>query len=423
MTDRVFWKQITDRLRISDPNTIFLVTLFMFLADNIANFLGDVPVFAAYSLLLLPLLWFQLWTDEKLNRFIKVSAVIFISTFLVTNLMYGFNKRNISDLVYILLFITSYYYYDLHRHKIKPGVVHIFLIVVLLLFSFAFAGVNSMSFNQNKKIKDGIEFDSSKKITHDRDALDILEYNRDYNYGLFRIPHVATYFLGFLALFYGFIFLKKRQWYWLTMSILLFILMIFTGVRTFAAAILLALAIYFIRRKTIWIFLSLLIAALLLILFRFKIYFITQDTILEPFTSLVITIVDNFDRLSRALIWKSWLLEMQQFGFIDFLTGKSFYESVMANLENLHRPLWFHSDFFSIVFSYGILALAMYAVFFVKMFRRYAPELRSGIFPYLFFFTMLFASFINGMYYYFPVLILFMFFAIINQTEVRKPAG
>ena len=277
-----------------------------------------------------------------------------------------------------------------------------------------------MSFNQDKKIKDGVEFGSSKKITHDRDALDILEYNRDYNYGLFRIPHVATYFLGFLGLFYGFLFMKKRHWYWLAMSILLFVLMIFTGVRTFAAAILLVFVIYFIRRKTVWIFLSLLFAALLLILFRFKIYFLTQDTILEPFTSLVITIMDNFDRLSRALIWKSWLLEMKDFGFIDFLIGKSFYQSVMANLENLHRPLWFHNDFFSVIFSYGSLALLVYVVFFVKMFRRYNVEVRSAVFPFLFFFTMSFAAFINGMYYYFPVMMLYLFFIIINKMDPVK---
>lgn len=420
MADRASLKQFTGRLRISDPNTVFLITLFMFFADNIANFLADVPVFAAYSLVLLPLLWFQLWTEQKLNRFIIVSAVIFIATFVVTNLMYGFNKRNVADVVYILLFITSFYYYDLHRHKIRADVVHIFLIVIMLLFSFAFAGVNSMSFNQNKKIKDSIELNSSKKINHDQDALDILEYNRDYNYGLFRIPHVATYFLGFLGLFYGFLFMKKRHWYWLALSMLLFVLMIFTGVRTFAAALLLALVIYFIRRKTILGFVSLLIAALLLILFRFKIFFLTQDTILEPFTSLVITIVDNFDRLSRALIWKSWLLEMRQFGFVDFLIGKSFYQSVMANLENLHRPLWFHNDFFSIIFSYGILALVIYAVFFIKIYRRYAADLRSAVFPFLFFFTMPFAAFINGMYYYFPVLLLFVYFVIIKKMDPVK---
>lgn len=358
---------VQERWRISDPNTIFLVSMFFFMTDNVLNFFINIPVFVTYSMILLPVLWFHLWTAGKLNRFIVVSAVIFIITFVISNFLYVFNKRNLSDVVYVLLFITSFYYYQFHLQKIRFGKVHILLATVLLLFSFAFAGLNSGSFNKNKKITEHIEFKTPQKINHDQDALDILEYNRAYNYGLFRIPHVATYLLGFLGLFYGFHYSKNKNLWMLALTILLFILMIFTGVRTFAAAILLALTIYFIRRKTLRIFAGLIVVGLLLILFRYKIYFLTQHTILEPFTSVIITIFDNFDRLSRVLIWKSWLLEMQQFSWYNYLTGKSFYESILANIQNLHRALWFHNDFFSISFSYGVPALIVYIAFFIRM--------------------------------------------------------
>jgi len=408
------------KLKVNKPLFIFLLSVGVFAMDNVVNAFGSFPVFSTFSLIIIPLIWLQLWSNKKLNSFLIAFASVFVGAFLSTGFVYGFHQRSISDLIFILFFASSYFYYQSSFIKATPKWLHIFTVVVMLLFSFAFAGINSQSYTASAKEKKTDEYNAPKKVKHDNDVLDVMEYKRNYHYGLFRIPHVASYFLGFLALFYGYLFFKSRKWYLLLISILLFVLMLYSGVRTFAFVLAIAAALYFFRKRYLRVSVILILAVILMFLFRYKFFFLTRGSILEPFTSLIITITDNIDRLSRVLIWKSWLIEMQKFSWYNFLIGKSFYGSIEANARNLHNPLWFHNDFFSIVYSYGIPALAAYIVFFLKIYKDHENSIRKNFFLFVFNFSMPLAAFINGMYYYFPVLILYLFFVMMGISTNGK---
>ncbi|MCF8365670.1 MAG: hypothetical protein K9H16_07810 [Bacteroidales bacterium] len=332
-------KKIPEKIFLNRPSFVFILSLVVFVLDNVLNMFGHYPVFTSFSILIMPLLWLQLWAIGKLSRFMIYFTCIFIISFLISGFFFGFNLRSFSDLIFILLFITSYFYYRGNIVGVLPRRAFIFPVMVFLLFAFAFTGINSQSFNRLKKESQTQTYKSPKKVKHDQDALDVLEYNRNYKNGLFRIPHVAAYFLGFISLFYAFLFTKKRKWLYLFFSIIFIFLMFYSGVRTFAAAIFFAVIIYFIRKKNLWFFSAFTLVFVLMFVFRYNLFSITRNTLLEPFSSLLITISDNIDRLSRVLIWKSWLLEMQKFHWYNFIAGKSFYQSVVANGINLHNPL------------------------------------------------------------------------------------
>lgn len=417
MSRREHTSIIIGKLKNKNPLFIFLLSVGVFAIDNILNVFGSFPVFSTFSLLIIPLIWLQLWANKKLSGFLITFVSVFVGAFLITVFIYGFHQRSLSDLIFILFFASSYFYYQSSFIKAMPTWLHIFPVIVMLLFSFAFAGINSQSYSASAKEKKAEKYKAPKKVKHDQDVLDVLEYKRNYNYGLFRIPHVANYFLGFLALFYGYLFSKSRKWHLLMISIIFFVLMLYSGVRTFAFVLAMAAALYFFRKKYLRVSLFLILAVILIFLFRYKLFFLSRDSILEPFTSLIITLTDNIDRLSRVLIWKSWLIEMQKFHWFDFLIGKSFYGSIEANARNLHNPLWFHNDFFSIVYSYGIFALAAYIFFFMKIYKDHKDSIRQNFFLFVFYFAMPLSAFINGMYYYFPVLILFLFFGMIKMEQ------
>ncbi|MCF8365671.1 MAG: hypothetical protein K9H16_07815 [Bacteroidales bacterium] len=59
-----------------------------------------------------------------------------------------------------------------------------------------------------------------------------------------------------------------------------------------------------------------------------------------------------------------------------------------------------------------------YIYLFVKIYKDYREAITKNIFLSVFFFTMPLSAFINGMYYYFPVLVLYLFFVMLKiETE------
>jgi hypothetical protein len=413
-------KNILDKLLISNPNFIFLVSLAVFVTDSTINLFWDIPVFVPFIILILPLLWVDLYLNKKLNRFLTLFGFVFTGSFLITGFIYQFHRQSLSDLLFLLFFVTVFYHYKAHEKLLSIKAVHVFTVVIFLMFSFTFIGVNSGSFNKPVKEVESSEISTKKKVKHNNEPLDVLEYNRNYRYGIFRIPHIATYLLGFIGLFYAFLYKSQRKWIFLIVAGVAFLFMFYSGVRTYFAALLLAMAIYFMRRKTLWVLLAFSALGLLLVVFRYPVYQFTHNTLLEPFSSLVITMVDNIDRLSRILIWKSWWLEFQQFGWYNFLFGKSYFMEIEANIQNLHMPIWFHNDFLSIVYAYGVISLVFYVMFFIKVYRCFKQEIRSSFILFVFFTTMPVAAFINGMYYYFPVFVLFLFITLAGQLKTHK---
>jgi O-antigen ligase len=214
-------------------------------------------------------------------------------------------------------------------------------------------------------------------------------------------------------------FQKKMKWYFLIALLASLLFMLYSGSRTFLVAVFLAFTLFLVNRKTLIYLLTLFAALVLVIIYRFELHQIFKNTILEQFTSLVITVVDNSSRLSRLLIWRSWWYEIQQFTWFNFLVGKTYIASTKANLLNIHFGEWFHNDFLSITFAYGVLALILYLTLFYKIYHENSKIIRKNIFLFLYFFAMLFSAFFNGFYYYFPI---FLIFTFLYMVRVEKKA-
>jgi hypothetical protein len=461
---------------LTKPEVIFLSSLLIFSIDNVANYFVDVPVFVAFSMLVLPLIWLSLFLEGKKQHFLIAFSMVFLISAVVGNLRYDFSKSSIADLAFILMFATSYFYYKNQQSNLKRWPTIAFLAASILMFGFAFFGVNSMSLHTNEKnYKNlelvGISFDSLVKqgktieeiedklppnvnadslvraklktyfpnqqgidtmknigvgimpeIQVEKESLDKIENSRKYHYGLFRIPHVPAYFFGFLLLFCVFLIASERRWIFLIPAIFLAYLILFNGVRTFVVSLGLSVLIWFFVRRNIWFFVIFTAILASLIIFRYELFNITQNTILQPLSSLLITVVDNPDRLSRVALFRSWYNEIREFSWLDYLTGRNFYESKMANLKNLLSPTWFHNDVLSISFAYGIPATLLYILFFYRVYRDNIEVFRQNAIAFIFFLSIILTSVFNGFYYYFPIFLLYIFWLIAGKNQKTETA-
>lgn len=412
------------KIRLIDPNLVFMFMLAVFLTDSVVNFFINIPIFVPVAIIALPLLWFILWKQGRRNMFLLIFTSVFILVSIINNFVYQFDKKNISDLVFILFFPTVYYFYKLRPEKLLPRTIHVFFVVSLLMFSFAFAGINSGSFVEgSQKWIQQLEILKEKKaigemiITRESNKLDIIEAKRNYNNGLFRIPHLATYIWGFFFLFYGFTFHHRKKWYFMVAMLVSLLFMLYSGSRAFLVAASLAFVLFMLKRKTLIYLLMIIFALVLSIIYRYELHRFFENTILEQFTSLLVTVSDNFDSLSRVTLWRSWWYEMQQFAWYDFLVGKTYIASMNANFVNIHYREWFHNDFLSITFAYGIFALILYLTLFYKIYHENSKLIRKNIYLFVYFFAMLFSAVFNGFYYYFPVFLMFIFIYMIGVEK------
>jgi hypothetical protein len=457
-----------------NPNALFYAALLAFLVDNVINYYVNVPLFVVFSMLILPLLWINLIQNRSIPRFLLIFIPVLAVSFLAGSILYGFKKTNVSDFLFILLFATSFFYYQEHKKKLSIFPVKVLTAVVLAMIGFGFFGWHSDSINTKRgDYLDlelvGISFDSLKaqaipfdefaanfdesvnvdsllrtrlkKYFPNRPEIDTMqmfgirlapnihfrgkekikvENQREFRAGLFRIPHVAAYFLGALMFFYFALFRQNKSRLLLLFVIALGLLMLWTGVRTFLIALFLSLALYFVFRKSIWYLVLFMAIMFVVVVLRYEIFSLAKETFLEPFALLVLRMVDEPEQISRVVLIKSWWIEIREFGVMEWLTGKTLYQSKMANLANLFSPVWYHNDFLSVLYAYGAPVLVLYIVFFIKMYRFMLQSPVKSPLIYLFYITLVMAAFINGLYYYFPVILLYIFILMtqnLNKTE------
>ncbi|NCC73658.1 MAG: hypothetical protein EOM06_09700 [Sphingobacteriia bacterium] len=406
-------------IRLSNPGFVFLLSLLIFFADSVINYFVRIPLFVSWLMLLLPLLWLEIWSSGRKSRFLFIFVLIFLISFLINLFLRGFYRNNLSDLVFILAFPTAYYYYQTYKEKLGMDKIQIFLVIVVLMFSFTFFGVNSTNNNRSQEIKSEYSTELKRVIKDPQSKWNHLETNRLYHWGLFRIPHIAAYFMGYLMFFYGLLYQQQKKIRWLILSLVLLFFMFYSGVRTYIVASAFACFFYLLKKKY-WITLSASTClVLLMLLFRIKLHELTVNTFLHPFTASMITLVDNFDKFSRVLIWRSWWIGFSSFEWHDLMIGKSFLESMLTNLNHLHLGEWFHNDFLSIAFSYGIPALFVYLIFLIKIYLDNSKEIRRHVILFLAFWSFIFSAFINGGYYYFPVFYLFIFLIMIRMEREK----
>jgi glycosyltransferase involved in cell wall biosynthesis len=386
----------------------YYLFLLLFIIDSTVNYFYKLPIFVTGGIILLFYNLELLRRFKQLNKTLLVIVISFVIIAIINNIVYSFHIKNISDLFFILLFVTSYYLYKNNHHVLTVRMILVFLFGCLFLIIPSFFGINTWNSTIYMESND-------------------LEFLRLYNQGLYRIPHIGSYFFGFLSLFFGFQYSKTKKNLYLGLAILTFFICFYIGVRTFLVAAILSAIIFLIVGKYWKVLIIPSILIILSFIFIDNIIEATRGTFVFQYFTMIKTTMTNFSRLSRITIWASWYKEMSEFGVIDYLIGKTFIASHYANEINIKfldaniiskpKGLWFHSDFFSIIFSYGIWTLGLYIYFFIKIFRDFKVIIKRNFFIFTFYFSIVFSAFINGMYFYFPVFLLVPFVYMLTHSN------
>ena len=412
-------------------NLFFWFFLVSFVLDRIINYFFHFPFFVSTSLIILPFLFSTVRYKSPEKTWIYVLVFSFLVVTILNSIIYQFGVKNISDFLFIVLFIIIYFYYKNNIDHLKTFNVYLFLGLILFLFAFTFFNINSSSISNTDytnlfswDINSFVNSEQIKEIAPKNELIkwkanpmDILEYLRVYHNGLFRLPHVASYFFGFLALFFAFQYQKKKKASHIALMIISLMFCIYTGSRAVLAAFVLSMVIYLFKRKYIIYFTLLMALLLILAIVNDSILVLTKDTVFYQYFAFIRTTTENFTRLSRFRIWYSWWIEVREFGFMDFMIGKSYTNALIANAKNLDYKVWFHNDFLNIFYTYGIWCTGLYTWFFVKIYRDNRQQINQNIFLFVFYSSMVITAIINGFYYYFPVFLLYMFLIMIKQEK------
>jgi len=420
------------------PTFFFWLFMISFFIDRVTNYFVHFPFFVIAGIILFPFLLAVTLIQSNEKKQLITLLVSFATIAAVDSIVLLFDIKNISDLLFIALFFVTYYYYKNNIEYLKISTIYLFMALALVLFSFTFLGSDSSAYGysgnnkRNKKIEnrakvatneinnsiDDIHRNKNGTLQFDKHIkLDKIESRRTYHYGLFRLPHVASYFFGFLTLFFFYFYFKKRRLIYLLFLIITLSICLYSGSRAMVAALLLSGILFLFKRKFIIYLIP--IAVLVTIIVASNNYFLnlTRGTFLFQYFSFIKTTIFNFSRLSRYRIWYSWWIEVKQFNLFEILVGKGYINAILANQRNLNYRIWFHNDFLNIFYSYGLIGLSLYVGFFVKIYHDFKSLIRQNIFLFIFYSTMVVTAIINGFYYYFPVFILYLFFLIIKNEK------
>lgn len=398
--------------KIDKRNLIFLAALLAFTIDAIVNYYFPVPVYVIYLIVLTAVLLIPGVIPIRRYSHFLVICLAFGLPFTINTLRFGFFKEALADSLYLLTFFGAYYLYS--SEKKQPVVrsngklLSLFLLISLLLFLASFIG-----FDQN-----------NWGNTINTSSTDI-EFKRAYRQGFFRKPHIASYFFMFLA-FWSLHLLQLRKAAWWKFVFIgggLGAIILLTGSRTPIAVTMSAIGLYYFKTKYLR---ELLVFIVLCLLVVYNIGFLLnlcEGTVFFQYLSIIATVSENFNRLSRVIIWSSWWKEMQTFTVWEILLGRGFYSSILANMENVGYEIWFHNDAMSIIYTYGIFPLILYLWIFFEMFVRHARYIRSNIFVFMAYVSFVLTSLLNGFYYYYTVLLLFLFYHMIQLRMNGDKAG
>lgn len=449
---KIFY-DIINRVRNININLIFLGFLLAFTLDRLINYFIHMPVFVIFAIIALPLLILQNNFSSINRKWLTLFYFVFITVTVINNIIYQFHPKNIADLLFILLFFTFYLLYSSNHANFSAKWLHILSIIFIILFSFTFFSINNIGpifskTNPDKYVGPPSGQNSKEKLAESNSntiksktigktkktlisekflkslaspELDYLEYSRVYHNGFFRVPQVASYFFGFLAIFYFYFFWNRNKLLSLASILLLTFIVLYTGTRIFPITIILTTLLWFLIKPKRWLYLlATLLILTLMVVFRGKINYLTEDTFFHQYFTFFITAFDNLPRLSRIILWNSWFKEVADFGVLDLLVGKTYCASLQANLKNVFIAEWFHNDFFSIVYSYGIISLLLYIIFYLKIFLDNKILIKNNFFVFTMYFSMLIMAFLNGFYYYFPMFTLYIYFLIIRIEQSKN---
>jgi hypothetical protein len=408
-------------------DVLLISALLFFFVDGWINQYFHAPLMTLYAGIASVLMLANLLYQQSLPRIL----LLFLSGFAICNLYhwayYGFSFRSASDVVYILLFVTSFYHFDRYKAGIHPNRLWLISLVFIGMLAYSFIGLKSETWKVDKS--EQIEVSQAYLLPEVEESTGEIistiggriEKNRIYIRGLYRHAHVGAVLLGFCLLCFVYFRVSTKLWLQWLMGIVLLICTIFTGARIFFAALGIAFLILAIQRKY-WVPLIIFLVSIsLTVLFRFEIYDQTQNTPFGSLSGALIAFIDDWRHISRIQIWNVWVHEVASFSMIDHLLGKSLQSSLDVNYSYFNRKIWFHSDLPSIYYAYGILIWGLMMTFYWEVWNRFFPKLRAHSGLFMFLLILLICSLLNGLYYYQPLFFFYLLFAM-EKSEL-SPIG
>lgn len=430
---------ITDLKKLYDANESRFVNIFFwvfiisFFVDRVLfYFLINFPFFIITAIIIFPFLFFTTQNKNTDKRQIYLLIFSFTIVTILNSIIYVFGVKNISDLLFIVLFVTIYYYYRDNINNLKVSNIYVLLFMSIFLFSFTFFNIDSDSSSKSKTKYSSIyskEIPSFTKppITKDADVkikpkkVDKFKQFKVRHTGLFRRTHIASYFFGFLFLFFSYQYQKKKGLLNIFLLITCLLFCFYTGIRVIPVALTISIFIYLFRRKYIIYLAMLMVTILLLIIANDHFLQLTKNTIFYQYFYLIHSFTENITSMPRFRLYDSWWTEVKTFKIWDFIIGKAYLNTMIVNSKNTGLKVWFHNDFLNIFFTYGIWCTILYIWFFIKIYRDNKVVIRQNIFIFVFYCSMILAAIFNGFYYYFPIFLLYIFFLMIkNEKQIAR---
>ena len=383
---------------------LFLFFSIAFTLDSVVNYFINIPLFVITLIVfVLGICVPGFFSKRNYLSFILV-LLVFSTSFVFNIFRMGFYKESLSDVLFILSFFGAFFLYS-DQQKLsgsKDFYIRIFLIACLILFLATYLGFDQNIWGNTMGIK-----------TED------IEYNRSYRQGFFRKAHIASYFFTFFILYFLNKFKNKNvsSFKYVITFIPLATMVLLTGSRTSIVVVFIAIFIYYFKLKFLKYLLPFTGLCLLSVVYIDNLLVFFDNTIFYQYLSIIKTMGSNFERLSRVIIWSSWWSEIKTFTITDFLFGRGFNASLSANLKNTSSAIWFHNDFLSIIYSYGILPLLLYISLFVMIYKKHKNAIKNNVYLFLMFTSFCLSAFFNGFYYYYTIIILYLFYAMINEYK------
>lgn len=391
------------QLTLSRADLWLIIATLLVCLDGVANYFTQAPIFVIFS----PFLILATLQHQSKSILIKnILIVLFIAIpFFIKGISGTLTKDDYSDFLLLTLSILSIRYFI--SNPVSERAINITFTLILAMFIPTFGGIDAAM----KMAEQGNIFDASSSD---------IEFYRSYRSGLFRLAHVASYLL-FLAAIWSFALRRNLKLpglslNWLIAGSLFSLFLIYTGSRTPIMAFALSIPTYYASRsiKGMLIAFFAILTLIVAILNIEAILDFTNGTILYQYFTFIKTAVDNPERLSRVMIWRSWYEAVSNFSPIDVLFGKSLSNAMIFNQAKLGISIWFHNDFLGIYYAYGIVGVSIYASTLYKLARKsFANNFSFYTFSVVFF--IIFAAAANGLFKYYP----FIFAAALNIKNTR----
>lgn len=383
-----------------------LASVAAFALDCVVNFYWPAAVYVA-SLPVLIVLLVRAIPSKKKRSILMLTIAVTALIFSVNGVRIGVTKDDVSDVLYLMGFFSAVAF-SLNA-KVNKSTVSLITFVLFLLFIPTFFGINAGAYERDA-LSSG--------------SLDI-EYFRLYNQGLYRLPHVAAYMMAFGCLWWLWLFSVLRKYHQILLSGLFFGATLYTGSRTPALILVFGAALCLWRLRPAFVVAGVGLAGILLAALINLDYLleISSGTILYQYVSVFKTLFENVDRLSRVIIWTSWVDAMSGFNFADWIVGRTFAQSLQFNEHELGLRIWFHNEYMSILYSYGAILFCVYLVFTVKGLQPSIAKGSSRVLLMCGIFIVV-AAFVNGINKYMPVLFFVMASGAIKvSSEARHGVG